>query len=246
LLSQAIKGRIAASANASVLPSVEELKGLINTIISNVGEDFIAQLKPKASKLFFVSGDEKDVLYYKENLGERIREKFSAELAERPGGTTFRRNGSWLIGQPNFSRKEGRRIYWTSRIEIEVEVGTATKEAQTAATIPTTGLSLTAPYKWEFQPTSEASEFSYGEGTGLFLTSHAYDWSRFPAVPSQNSIVARLSQFPAAPPENRVVTQKGKDIFEVLWSTEVTMTKELKKAVIEELRHIELTCQPIS
>ena len=243
LLSQAIKGRIAGSANASVLPSIEELKGLINTIVSNVGEDFIAQLKPKASKLFFVSGDEKDVLYYKENVGERIRERFSAELAKRPGGTTFRRNGTWLISQPNFSRKEGRRVYWTSRIEIEVEAGTATNEAQTATIIPATGLNLTTPYKWEFQPSSNAS---YGEVTGAYLTPHTLNWPQFPAVPAANSVVAQWSQFPAVTPENRVVTQKGKDIFEVLWSAEVTMTKELKKAAIEELRHIELTCQPIS
>jgi len=41
------------------------------------------------------------------------------------------------------------------------------------------------------------------------------------------------------------VTIKGKDIYEILWSTEVTMTKELRKSVIEQIKHIELKFEPI-
>ena len=47
-------------------------------------------------------------------------------------------------------------------------------------------------------------------------------------------------------PRKRWSLTRGKDKFEVLWSTEVTMSKELKKPVIEDLVHIELSCQPIS
>ena len=68
LLSQAVNARIAGLPNAHVLSNIEELKGLINTVVSNAGEEFISQLKPKAAKLFFVSADEKDTLYYKEIL----------------------------------------------------------------------------------------------------------------------------------------------------------------------------------
>ena len=48
------------------------------------------------------------------------------------------------------------------------------------------------------------------------------------------------------PQEKRVVTHKGKDVFEVLWSAEVTVAKELKKAKVEDIRHIGLNCQSIS
>src|SRR5579864_8181134 len=40
LLREAVNLRIASSSNASVLQTIEELKGLINTLVSNVGEDF--------------------------------------------------------------------------------------------------------------------------------------------------------------------------------------------------------------
>jgi hypothetical protein len=105
LLTRAVKERIADSSNASVLANVEELKGLINTIVSNVGEEFIAQIKPKADKLFFVSSDDKEAVFYKDKIRERLGEKFIAELQAQPQGTTFRDNGKWLIHLPNFSKK---------------------------------------------------------------------------------------------------------------------------------------------
>src|SRR5260370_4340984 len=127
-LTQAVKERIADSPNASVLASVEELKGLINTIVSNVGEDFIALLKPKAAKLFFVSSDDKDVHIYKEKIVARLKDKISSDLEAKPPGAAYRENGTWRIDRPNFSRKEGRRIFWTSRIEVVLDAGTVTKD----------------------------------------------------------------------------------------------------------------------
>jgi len=110
LLSKAVNGRITGFPNAHVLPNIEELKGLINTIVSNVGEEFISQLKPKAAKLFFVSADEKDTLFYRENVKDQLKNKFASLLEATPEGTTFRENGTWRISGPNFSRKEGRRV----------------------------------------------------------------------------------------------------------------------------------------
>lgn len=237
LLAQAVKERIAESPNASVLANVEELKGLINTIVSDVDEEFIAKIKPKAAKLFFVSSDDKETVYYKEKIRERLGEKFKTELQAKPQGTAFRENGKWLIDLPNFSRKEGRRVFWASRIEIELEAGTVTKEDVPKSEIiyshlfPQPGAPLFAPPP---QPeiTSKALASLYKPANIVFSGTLA---------DLQGSQV-----MPFFASEKRVITQKGRDIFEVLWSTEVTMSKELKKPVIEDIVHIELICQPIS
>lgn len=131
LLTRAVKDRIIDSPNASVSANVEELKGLINTIVSNVSEDFIAPIKLKADRQFFVSSDDKETVFYREKISEKLEEKFKAELALVPSGTEFRKNGSWRIGRPNFARKEGRRVFWTSRITVEFEAGTVVTEAET-------------------------------------------------------------------------------------------------------------------
>lgn len=51
---------------------------------------------------------------------------------------------------------------------------------------------------------------------------------------------------PTYPLEKKVVSHRGMDIFEVLWSTQVMMSKELRKPIIEDITHVELSCQPIS
>jgi hypothetical protein len=107
LLTQAVKERISGYSNCVILAGIEELKGLINTLVSDVSEEFIGQLKPKAARLFFVGAEDQDTLYYKENIRGRIQEKFKAQLETNPEGTTFRTNGTWYINAPNFFKKDG-------------------------------------------------------------------------------------------------------------------------------------------
>jgi hypothetical protein len=223
LLAQAVTKRITDSPNASVLANIEELKGLINTMVSNVGEDFIAQIKPKAGKLFFVSSEEKEAIFYREKIKDQIREKFKAELEAKPQGTTFRENGTWYISPPNFSRKDSRRIHWTTRIEIEVKAGTVTKMEPATITAVTPKLS-SADY-----------------ATANIATTQSYE-----STVSSLSALQSVLQAQVAPVfGTRVISHEGRDKFEVLWSTEVTVAKELKKVVIEDIRHIELNCQPV-
>lgn len=243
LLSQAVNARITSSPNAHVLSNIEELKGLINTIVSNVGEEFISQLKPKAAKLFFVTADEKDTLYYKENIKDQLKNKFGSLLQALPAGSTFRENGAWRIGGPNFSRKDGRRVLWTSRIEIEVEAGRLiNEESKPGVGYSTVGTGL-APYTL-LQAQTVASAFPQ------------YNFPSTLSVPTQMSITGSGGSVNVADWTNyleilsdsqqkRLVTHKGRDVFEILWSTEITVAKELKKAKIEDIKHIGLNCQPV-
>ncbi len=41
--------------------------------------------------------------------------------------------------------------------------------------------------------------------------------------------------------EKQVVTVKGRDVYEVTWTTTVTMANELKKPSVQAINHIELT-----
>lgn len=78
LVAQAVKLRIAGSTNATVLSTLEELKGLINTLVSEVDEAFLAPLQLKAAKLFFIPKEE-STLFYKERIRGRLNEKFAAD-----------------------------------------------------------------------------------------------------------------------------------------------------------------------
>lgn len=234
-LAEAVKERIADSRNASVLANIEELKGLINTVVSNVGEDFIALLKPKAAKLFFTSSDDKGTLIYTEKIIEKIEEKFKSEMEAKPEGTAFRNNRSWFIDSPNFSRKEGRRIFWKSRIDLKVEAGIIKSASEQQGSVFVQNLEplsathvVTSPQQNPTQftlanlasPAALIQAWGLGEGYGLGSVQIQPTFGK------------------------RVVTHLGHDIFEVLWSTDVSMSKELKKPVVDDITHVELRWQP--
>jgi hypothetical protein len=96
------------------------LKTLINTISSAVDENFVADLKKKASKYFFTERDESTIMY-KEQIREKIREKFKDVLENLPEGAEFRQNSTFYVIDPRFIKKEGRRVYWATKIEVEAK-----------------------------------------------------------------------------------------------------------------------------
>jgi predicted nucleic acid-binding protein len=116
LLSEFVRSHIDGFANVQVFDGLEELKGLINTLSSQVEESFVDELQKKARLLFFVDANATDTLYYKEKISDRIQADFSSELKALPEGATSRLLGQTLISQPRFVRKEKQRVHWVSRI----------------------------------------------------------------------------------------------------------------------------------
>jgi hypothetical protein len=238
LLTVSVKERISSFLNVGVLADIEELKGLINTLISDVDEAFIASLQPKAARLFFISSDNQDTLYYREHLMEQIESKFTTALSALPEKTAFRNNIKWYISRPNFARKEGKRIFWNSRIEVEVEAGILKTDSQpTEETLSV----YTSNYPWtKSLKTSNLASIvppTFGSDISPLLVAGSY-----PLYTTINPYISAL----AAPAEKQIVTHQGRDVYQVSWSADVTLAKELKKAIIEEITHIGLNCQQVA
>jgi hypothetical protein len=118
LLSEFAKNNIENFSNVQVFEGLEELKGLINTLASQVDEVFVAELQKKASALFFINAQSTESLYYKEKIHEQIQSKHVAELSRVPDGATSRANEGIYISPPRFVRKETQRVHWISRISF--------------------------------------------------------------------------------------------------------------------------------
>ena len=65
--------------NARVLGSVDDLESLINTLVSEVTEEFVSDIKLRVQPFFFEKEKESS-LYYKEGLRDRLEEEFGHEL----------------------------------------------------------------------------------------------------------------------------------------------------------------------
>jgi len=234
LIGEAVRARLTEAVNTVVLGSLEELRGFINTLVSEVDETFLASLRPKAEKLFFTVKDE-STLFYKENISERLTERFATELAAYPAGTTSRKNGTWGVSAPTFSKKTGQRIQWTTRIEIEAEARKLVyDEPRTVLSdnpmLHYPGLAVgPAVYSsaTPLNPLLGENWFVGGSGlTGLV------------SAPSEATLQGYLSSRPFGRP---VVTHKGRDLYEVLWTGDVTTALDLRRPSIDDITHVEVS-----
>jgi hypothetical protein len=107
--------------NVRLLSGSDELEGLINALVSNVSEDIVKQLSKKAAKLFFEKQNNKS-LYFKHEIGETIRTKYSDELDNNVIEGMIRDNDTWWILPPVFIKKEKQRIYWSNNVEVGFEL----------------------------------------------------------------------------------------------------------------------------
>src|SRR2546429_8663514 len=67
LLSETISQRTMNHSNVRILASLEDLKSLINTLVAEVSEEFVAKIQPSAESYFFVV-NQKDTIYQRENV----------------------------------------------------------------------------------------------------------------------------------------------------------------------------------
>lgn len=223
LLTEVAKTLTSASTNVRILPTLEELKGLINTLVSEVEEEFVEKVKGAAASLFFEPKQE-DSLYLKERVLPSLVQKFRKELDSLPEGANEREQGITLIGAPQFRKKEGQRIYWVTRITIQVEA-----------------------YKSEAEITMTIPASPYLTTTGLVSLSSSEEPVK--VVPGTVSLADLASFYPKPlkdpfnlfPPRTRSLIKTGKVVFEVTWSVSVTTTGKLSGARIEAIEYVETT-----
>lgn len=117
LLRETVEQKTSDRKNVRIAATLDDIKGLINTLVSAVEEEFVKEILPLASRLFFKKDDE-STLYYKEEIHKRIEEEFSGELNNLPQGADRRRNETWYISASRFLKKYRQRVYWVTRVDV--------------------------------------------------------------------------------------------------------------------------------
>jgi hypothetical protein len=243
LVAQTVKARTVGSTNTSVLKTVEELKGLINTLVSQVDEAFLALLKPKAEKLFFIP-DDQSTLAYKERVVEQLKEKFASELSALPPGATSRKNGPWFVSAPNFVKKTGSRIQWASRIEVETEASKIVPYSSSVESPGPQAITLTrfANENLHFPRLTDLLVSQTPVPAGSVTIGGAIPLSTLgrPVGLNLEKSFVNLGH------GGTVTTHRGVDVYEVLWSADVTTSKELRRPSIDEMKHGEPTWEQVT
>lgn len=118
LLREYLKEKTSDKLNVRLFETLDELKGLLNVLASEVELDFIDSVQEAVTKAFFVPKDT-TTLYYTENIRNKIEEKFKAQLEEIPAGARSRENGTWYVSPCQFVSKTGQRTKWKTRIKVD-------------------------------------------------------------------------------------------------------------------------------
>ncbi len=223
LISQAITSRTASHQNVRILTSLDELKSLINTLVSAVSEEVVARTREQAGKYFFVP-KQQDTLYYTQGVRKQIDEQFSKELNEKPPGAHRRENGTWLIHQPGFVRKEGQRITWSTSIEVE---------AKAYKTQPASSASILLPPFPSSQP----------QGSGYSgLVAPLFQSEQTEQIDVGN--LALFGEIFRHPTTQEVLTAEGRSSFGVLWSHLLSTNQKFRSPRIDEIQFLGTDWQP--
>jgi len=144
LLNEAARERLKEYTNIRFLSNLTSLKGLINVLVSEIEENIIDEISQTASEMFFIPQDE-TTIYYKEKIGDRIKELYNSQLHDFPDKITTKIElGTWYISPVNFIKKIKQRIWLSSQVEIDL-----------------------TSYKTEYKPIKKPSFLRIGQSPGL-------------------------------------------------------------------------------
>ena len=221
LLGRGISEQTSTATNIRIVKSIDDLKSLINTLVSAVSEEVVARIKEQAAKYFFVPKQE-DTLFYTGKVRQCIYEKFKKELDEIPKGADRRENGTWYISPPGFLKKEGQKVTWVSPIEVEANAFKRERQSDiwdTGLKIPTSSFQLAIP-----PPPTTA--------TGLIFQ---------PALQgaTAENYSSILTGLLGGGPEKMIA--QGRTHFEVTWSHLLSTNQKFRSPRIDDLRFVKTT-----
>ena len=215
------------SLTVHLLESIDDLKGLINTLGSTVDQEFIETIKQRAADVFFKSGDA-STLYYKASVGAELEGKLkNATVGLPPGADKYTVEG-WTIGSTRFVKKQVQRIYWTTRFEARLK---ALKSSQPEWL--TGGSSITLDQDAVAFPIVHVASPPWQPSSRAAVNVLSTSWK-----PSEQSIQFSSPTFVSVA-EDKLVTY-GTATLDASWSLSVTTAGALTKARLESVEYVEV------
>jgi hypothetical protein len=222
LLREMVNSRAKDRQNVVIFESTEELRGFVNTLASKVSEEFVAQYREAANRLFF-DPDDHSSLYFAKDVRSQVIAACGAELLKLPVGATEVEQKRWTISRPEFASKKGQRVRWITPIRIPL---TAFKKE--AAATP-----------WNALTTLEAGNL----GANVFTIG-----SKVPVAPPQpvNPMepgvisISNLLDWGG----RRIDVADGKATVNVQWSVTVRVNGTLSGATIDGFSFTGTTWEP--
>ena len=224
--------------NVRILNDISELESLINTLVSQVTEQFISEIIDKVSDLFF-NQSESTGLYYSEKIFEEIKNKYGNELESKPIEGLERKNDKIWISNPVFIRKERQRIFWSTPIKIDAKL------FKYDINVSLAGASVGAPIPNYNYPQNMGllgiASSSSGLTFGDLLSGGKRGLTIGEILSGKNKSSMLSTGNVLSQPIDKIDMGKGSSSFEVIWSVNITPTKKLTAPKVEEIKFVSTT-----
>lgn len=212
--------------------SIEELKGLINSILSDVPEDLVQRLQELVSPFFYAPGDEGS-LFVAQEIEARVNREYANILSAVPEGADSRDNGYWEVADARFVGRDGDIFSWRSQIAVRCFA-----YRRTSSSIST-------------QLSTSPQPFSTGPGYFGVTGSYSTLGSQWPTVygvqppwlstsGGQPYYPSPQFQFPSSPLPLRIreLVSTGTSVFEVAWSVEISNEEDISSPHVGEIIYV--------
>lgn len=235
LLGDAIKERISQYQNIRPVKTAEDLKNLINILVSTTTEEFVSSILDAAEKLFFVAQDQ-GTLFYNERLRESILAEYGKELTSLPKGGDRRENSTWHIATPQFVKKDKQKIFWKNKIIVD---------AVAYKYLPEETISIITSHANLGTVFSLRSAEIGSDPNSIVLPSQSYLSGEAPThmllQPSNLPAAGGISFVTGVPLESKREARfaNGTSAFEVIWSVTVSTNKKLSNPKIESILFVQ-------
>lgn len=199
--------------NINILSTVEELKNLINTLVSQIDEATVSELRTLAGNLFW-DFDRKKGFYESSGAMQKLQSVVAEICKTPPEGSGVARLKKYELAPPSFQKKEGGTITWSSKMDASLQ---AFKLELQSPPEPAPAGSPALPHNTllgvlGLHPTTGiAGAASRGLLGGTLLTNVSTE----------------------------VPTKTGAIVFDIIWTTRVTRQRKLKSPILVEVKQVE-------
>ncbi|MBI5192889.1 MAG: hypothetical protein HZA08_05545 [Nitrospirae bacterium] len=229
LLRSAVTVRLNEKNNVYIFQDIEELKGLINTLASKVDELYIQKIQKRATEYFYKKNENKS-LYVRKKIGDMVRQQFTNKLEEIPESASERENGTWYISPPNFVRKEGQCITWSSLISVEAKAYIYTNEdISPYSTVQFSQAGLSA----SITPLLPVPKKLFPTLLETFVAGSPSPYT--PAGIGMSGLIQPSSIYSNL---TKKVIKKGRTVFEVIWSFSISSEGRFTRSKINEIKYL--------
>jgi hypothetical protein len=236
IMGEALRELYGTQVNCIIEKSFDTLSTLVNTLKSEITEDLIGKILPKAETLFY-ERDNPLCLWRKADIWNTLEERYLDIIETGPEEDYTVLITRTSVAPPSFVKKEGQRVTFSTKITLNVLAKKYQQSTlgQLSSLMPPGNVILsTMPTGYSTFGNPNLGFTSYpGSGIGATVGT----------VGSTMNLgnVGNVGNLATLAPPTKEVRVEGSQVFEAVWSAILTTRQTLSRPRLIDIKHLQAT-----